>query len=143
MNTQTQAGATPAPQKGEPAKSDFGIFYPVGYLVVGFPAEADALRVQQDLITGGYDPADCTLHRARQVAEAASQNLRNNDGFLGMLGRSDDAVRVHLQAAEQGASFLLIYAPGDLHAARAMTVVRRVTFAFAHRYHRFVIESMK
>jgi hypothetical protein len=29
--------------------TSFGLFYPVGYLVVGFQNKEDALRVQQDL----------------------------------------------------------------------------------------------
>lgn len=110
--------------------------------VVGFPDEADALRVQQDLAAGGYDAADCTLHRAREVIAAAERNLRNHDGFLARLGGSDDAVREHLSAARDGATLLLIYAPGELESSRAMNVVRRVEFTFAHRYHRFVIESL-
>lgn len=142
MNLPTQGGADSASERRS-ARSDFGVFYPVGYIVVGFPDEADALAVQHDLMTGGYDEADCTLHRAREVAEAASRNLRDNDTFFGTLGKSDDAVRMHLQAAEKGASFLLIYAPGDLETERAMTVVRRKPFVFAHRYHRFVIQDMK
>lgn len=145
MNTQAQGSADSEEPSDEGVRTqkDFGIFYPVGYIVVGFPDEADALQVQQDLLTGGYEAGDCTLHRAREVAEAATRNLRNNDGFLAMLGKSDDAVRVHLRAAEKGATFVLIYAPGDLESSRAMTVVRRAPFEFAHRYHRFVIESLK
>jgi len=38
---------------------------------------------------------------------------------------------------------LLIYAPGDTDAARAMNVIRRVPFEFAHRYHRLAIEDLK
>ncbi len=143
MNTQAQDPTESQPPRQEGRRNDFGIFYPVGYIVVGFPDEADALRVRDDLMKGGYDEADCALHRAREVADAAARNLRNNDGFLASLGASDDAVRLHLRAAEQGATFLLIFAPNDLDAARAMTVVRRVPFEFAHRYHRFAIESMK
>jgi len=56
---------------------------------------------------------------------------------------SDDAVRVHLDAAKRGATFLMIYAPGELEASRAMNVVRRVPFSFAHRDHRFAIEEPK
>lgn len=123
--------------------TDFGIFYPVGYIVAGFPNQVDAQRVQQDLFTGGYEPQDCTLHTCEEVAEAASRNLDDNPGFLARLGRSDDAVRTHLEAAERGASFLMIYAPGDTEASRAMNVARRVPFVFAHRYHRLVIENMR
>lgn len=123
--------------------TQFGIFYPLGYLVVAFPDEKDAQQVQRDLMTGGYDPADCQLFTCGDVAAAAQRNLAENTGFLARLGWADEAVQAHLDAAKQGSAFLLIYAPGDTETARALNVVRRVPFDFAHRYHRFAIEELK
>lgn len=125
-----------------PKTTDFGIFYPVGYLVVGFSSRAYAEQVQRDLMTGGYDQADCPLFTSEQVAENAQRNLDENTGFLARLGKSDTAVQIHLDAAKGGATFLLIYAPGDTDTSRAMTVIRRVPFEFVHRYHRLVIEDL-
>jgi hypothetical protein len=122
--------------------TSFGIFYPVGYIVAGFPQQGDAERVRKDLLAGGYAEADCALFTAEEVAAAAARNLDDNRGFLARLGKSDEAVQIHLDAARQGAAFLLIYAPGDTEAARAMNVIRRVPFAFVHRYHRLAIQDM-
>jgi hypothetical protein len=122
--------------------TQFGIFYPVGYIVVGFPKVGDAQHVQRDLMLGGYDQGDCQLYSASEVADAAAHDLETHTGFLARLGRSDEAVQRHLDAAREGATFLLIYAPGDIDSARAMNVVRRVPFVFAHRYHRLAIEDM-
>lgn len=129
--------------RNPPETTSFGIFYPIGYLVVGFPKPEDAQQVQRDLLTGGYEQADCSLYTCEEVAAAAERNLADNKGFLARLGKSDNAVQVHLDAARQGATFLLIYAPGDTDSDRAMNVIRRVPFAFAHRYHRLVIEELK
>ncbi|WP_027157698.1 hypothetical protein [Methylobacter luteus] len=123
--------------------TDFGIFYPLGYLVVAFPKQEDARQVQQDLMAGGYDQADCEFYTCKEVADAAQRNLADNKGFLARLGWSDEAVKAHLEAAKQGSAFLLIYAPSDTEAARAMNVIRRVPFDFAHRYQRFTIEEIK
>lgn len=121
----------------------FGIFYPVGYLVAAFPLHADARLVQQDLLAGGYEEEDCALYTAEEVEEAAERNLAGQTGFLARLGWSDIAVQTHLGAAQHGATFLLIYAPGDTDSGRAMNVIRRHPHAFVHRYHRFTIEEMK
>lgn len=126
-----------------PQMTDFGIFYPRGHLIVAFPKREDAERTQRDLLTGGYDPHDCRLFDAEEVARHTRHNLEENKGFLAVLGRSDDAVAAHLAAAERGATFLVIYAPGDLDTERAMNVVRRVPFEFVHRYHRLAIEVLK
>jgi hypothetical protein len=123
--------------------SDFGIFYPRGHLVVAFGRREDAEQVRRDLLTGGYDPADCLLATSGEVAEAARRNLENHTGFLARLGKSDEAVRKHLEAAREGDTFLLIYAPGDTESERAMNVVRRVPFEFAHRYHRLAIQTLQ
>ncbi|MDB5900820.1 MAG: uncharacterized protein JWP41_4422 [Ramlibacter sp.] len=126
----------------QPIETSFGIFYPVGYIVAGFPEPAQAEQVRRDLLTGGYDAKDCVFHGAAQVADATQRNLEEHTGFLATLGRNDEMVRRHLEAARKGAAFLLIYAPGDLEASRAMNVVRRVPFVFAHRYHRLAIEEL-
>jgi hypothetical protein len=123
--------------------TDYGIFYPLGYLVVAFPKQEDALHVQRDLMAGGYDQADCEVYASEEVAAAAERNLADNKGFLARLGWSDEAVKIHLESARQGAAFLLIYAPNDTDAARAMNVIRRVPFEFAHRYQRFTIEKLQ
>lgn len=120
-----------------------GIFYPVGYLVVAFPKKEDAERVRRDLITGGYDATDCLIYTCAEVVEAARSNLAENRGFLARLAWSDNAVKIHLEKAKGGAVFLLIYAPSDIEAERAMNVVRRVPFDFVHRYHRLAIEEVK
>jgi hypothetical protein len=134
----------PENESRNPAQmKQFGIFYPLGYLVVAFPEQKDAQQVQRDLMTGGYDRADCELYTSEEVAAAAERNLAENTGFLARLGWADEAVQAHLDAAKQGSAFLLIYAPGDTDTARAMNVIRRVPFEFAHRYHRFVIEELK
>ena len=123
--------------------SDFGIFYPRGHLVVAFGKREDAERVRRDLLTGGYDAGDCQLATAAQVLERAERNLEAHTGFIARLGSSDEAVRRHLDAAREGDSFLLIYAPSDLEAERAMRVVRRVPFDLAHRYQRFAIQDLQ
>ncbi len=132
----------PANEPQNPFATDFGIFYPIGHLVVAFPDKEYAQQVQRDLMTGGYEPYDCILRTCEEVAAKAQRNLDENTGFLARLGKSDEAVQIHLDAAKRGAVFLLIYAPGDTDAARAMNVIRRVTFEFAHRYHRLAIEEM-
>jgi len=134
----------PAMESHDPlATSDFGLFFPVGYLVAAFPERAGAQRVQSDLLAGGYDAADCRLSSGAQMAAAAERNLATNSSFWATLGRSDEMVKEHLAAGRHGATFLLIYAPGDTEAQRAMNVIRRVPFEFVHRYHRLSIEEME
>lgn len=129
--------------KRETRHTDFGILYPFGYIVAAFPNEQDAQRVRADLLTGGYDAADCTVETSAEMVVEASRNLENNPGWLARLGTSGEMLQLHLDAANKGATFLRILAPSESDAERAMNVVRRVPFELAHRYRRWAIQEMK
>ena len=107
------------------------------------PANAAlAERVQGDLVTGGYDEQDAMLFDAGDVIPSAQKQLENAD-WLARLGRADEMVQTHLNAAKGGSTFLLVYAPSDPEAERVMNVARRGPLQFAHRYRRFAIETLK
>ncbi len=93
-------------------------------------------------MTGGYEPDDCVFFSCKEVMEATQGNLDQNQGFLPSLGSADKMIKQHLEAAKEGGSFLVIYAPDKLTSDRAMNVIRRVPFALAHRYHRLAIEEL-
>jgi hypothetical protein len=120
----------------------FGIFYPTGWMVIAFASRESAEQVRRDLLTGGYDEADCRLVRSDEVIPSAQAQL-DSSGWLAKLGMADEMVGRHLDAANRGSTFLLIHALSDVEAERVMKVVRRVPFDLAHRYHRLAIEEIK
>jgi len=120
----------------------FGIFYPTGWMVIAFASRESAEQVRRDLLTGGYDEADCRLVRSDEVIPSAQAQL-DSSGWLAKLGMADEMVGRHLDAANRGSTFLLIHALSDVEAERVMKVGRRVPFDLAHRYHRFAIEEIK
>ena len=99
-------------------------------------------RVQRDLFAGGYDAEDVMQFNAGDVIPQAQGQLDNAD-WLARLGRADEMVQTHLNAAQGGSTFLLVHAPSDDEAQRVMNVARRVPFQFAHHYRRFAIETLK
>jgi len=123
-------------------ESDFGIFYPTGHLVVGFPTQAQAKAIHADFMAEGYTDADCAFYGAEEVRRAAENNLAQNDGFFARLGWSARAVETHLELAGKNGAFLVIHAKTDPEVERAMTIIRQVPFAFVHRYHALVIEEL-
>ncbi len=52
-------------------------------------------------------------------------------------------IELRLEAAKEGGSFLVIYAPDKLTSDGAMNVIQCVHFEFAYRYHRFAVEELK
>ncbi len=59
------------------------------------------------------------------------------------LGAADKVIELRLEAAKEGGSFLVIYAPDKLTSDGAMNVIQCVHFEFAYRYHRFAVEELK
>jgi hypothetical protein len=84
--------------------TDFGIFYPTGWIVAAFPKKEFAEQVQRDLLTGGYDEADCKVVGCDQVIPAAQDQLEEA-GWLARLGKSDEMLREHLRAAKAGSAY--------------------------------------
>ena len=122
--------------------TEFGIFYPTGWVVIAFPEIGSADRVRSDLLIGGYDDEECRLIRGDEVIPSAEGQLHHANWF-GTLGKADEALQLHVAAAKGGSAFLVVYAPTEDEAERVMKVVRRVPFDFAHRYRRFAIQDMK
>lgn len=127
--------------QGHALMRDFGAFYPTGHMVVAFAREDDSERVLHELQALGSEFADCVGYSAREMAEFAEQNL-DEAGIIASFGASLSTVQSFLDAARQGASFLIIPTPDDAAAQRAMEVVHRVPFVLAQRYRRLAIEEM-
>jgi hypothetical protein len=53
--------------------TQFGVFYPLGHVVVALESHEDAERMRQLLIDGGYDEPDVTLWSGPQVATGARE----------------------------------------------------------------------
>ena len=78
-----------------------------------------------------------------QGSDGGCRKNLDQRNLLPRLGAADKVIELHLEAAKEGGSFLVIYAPDKLTSDRAMNVIRRVPFEFAHRYHRLAVEELK
>ena len=93
------------------------VFYPRGYVSVGFESQADAEKVRRLLLDGGYDEKDVHV-----MDRATVPGRRPGPGA--------------------GHAFLLAYAPSEADTERLMKVARRVGFTQAHKYDRFTITEL-
>ncbi len=104
-------------------QTDFGVFYAVDYFVVAFPDSAQAAEARCNVLVGGYETDDCVQYTSAEVVAAAETNLGENSGFFARLGWSRNAVQIQLDAAREGAAFLLGFASGDTSDADVMLKV--------------------
>ncbi len=122
--------------------TQFGIFYPRGYVVVAFRTPEDAQRMQWSLIEGGYAEDDIKLLDTKRVLEGASADLEQLNPLVKALGAEARATESHLAGAAAGHTFLVAYAPSDLDTERLMNVARRIGYEKAQKYDRFAVTEL-
>ena len=119
-----------------------GVFYPRGYVIVTFDSAANAEKVRQLLVNGGYDEGDVQVLDTRRVMQGTSDDLKELSPLIRALGNEGDMIRTHQAQAAGGDTFLLAYAPSDLETQRLMNVAKRVGYHTAHKYDRFTITRL-
>ena len=105
-----------------------GVFYPRGYVIVTFESQANAEKVRQLLLDGGYDEEDVHVLDTERVLKGTTEDLKDLSPVIKMLGSEGELIRGHQKGAAAGHTFLLAYAPSELETERLMNVARRVGF---------------
>jgi hypothetical protein len=119
----------------------FGVFAPVGYLVLAFQEEREAAHAREALLTGGYDDEEVMTFSSEQVI-SAFENTRDNISVLAYLGTELAHQREQFEYARQGCTFLVVYAPTEAEAARVLRVAWRYGARLAHKYNQFTVEEV-
>ncbi len=125
----------------DPTKTDTGVPFPSGYIIVAFQNADDANRVRAALLDGGLPEREVLHMTAQRVAERTSQQIEEA-GLVANAGYSIRALRTHHQLAKEGCDFLLIYAPEADDQTRVMETVNKVPYRLAQKYHRLTIEDL-
>jgi hypothetical protein len=125
-----------------PPPTQFGVFYPLGHVVLALQSRDDAERIRQLLIDGGYDERDVTLWESAQVATGARELQQSASILAKLFGAELDAMHKHIELADAGYTFLAAYSPSDLDTKRLMNVARRFRYELAQKYDRFAITEL-
>lgn len=119
--------------------TSFGAFKPVGNLVAVFDDPDSAARARADLTTGGYNEDELTLMRSVEFIQLLDK-MREDENAIAVLGSEMRKTDQFREAADQGASFLIVFAPSEQETRRVMQVVARYNYQFALKYGRMLIE---
>lgn len=90
--------------------TQFGIFYPRGYVVVALRSQEDAERMRWSLIEGGYDDDDIKILETELVLKGTSADLEQLNPLVRALGEEARLTESHRAGAEAGQTFLVAYA---------------------------------
>lgn len=121
--------------------SAFGVFKPVGHVIVAFPTEGDTQGALGALLKEGFAPEDINVYSSEQMKRQAEIDIEQA-GVLAGIGQELNLVKSHRDLAERGHSFLVVKADGDDRTQQVADIARRFNAARAQKYGRLLIEEL-
>jgi hypothetical protein len=119
----------------------FGVFSPTGHVVMAITNDADAQQARAALLQSGFSDDDVTRYSKEEVlAEFEKSEAHAVDPI--QIGQDVAKVEEYLQLANQGCGFLVVQAPGDEDAKRAVRIVKPFGLKFAEKYNRLTLEEL-
>ena len=126
--------------KTDPPTS-FGVFKPVGHIVIALQSEARAQAVVTALLAQGFT-SDAIVRYTPQEMVAQVDAQEQAASPLASLGQELNLIKSHSELARHGCSFLVVQAPEDEQAERVAVLAREMQAVSAQRYGRFMIEEL-
>ena len=126
--------------KDDPAQA-FGVFSPVGHVVVALPDDASADAAFRALRAEGFEEDDILRYSAQEESQEMAQRL---DGITGTaeFGHEVVLMRKYKELAERGCGWLVVYAPEKERCEQVVQIARQHGALLAEKYHRMVVEDL-
>lgn len=125
----------------EKIPKSFGVFKPVGNVLMSFADDKAAKAAAAAYSEAGFTLEDIHLMLARDVVEQAERDI-GEAGFLASVGQELNLVKAHLELARQGHGFVAVRAENDVAAKRIAAIAKRFGADRAQHYSHFVIEEL-
>ena len=103
--------------------TSFGVFSPTGHVVMAFATDGEAERARLLLVKSGFAQEDVTHYDKYEVMA----ELRKSEGQAAsplQIGQEVAKVDAYLVLAKQGCGLLVLHAPEDEAAKRAVVIVK-------------------
>jgi hypothetical protein len=121
--------------------TSFGVFSPTGHVVMAFATDGEAERARQLLVNNGFAEGDVTHYNKDEVMAELEKSEKQAKSPV-QIGQEVAKVDEYLVLAKQGCGFLVLHAPEDEVAKRAVTIVKPLGLKFAEKYNRLTIEEL-
>ena len=126
--------------KSNPPTS-FGVFKPVDHVVLALDSDAVAQDVTSQLLAQGFSAVDVVHYTPQEMKNQVDANLVTASA-LASLGQDLNLVKAHRALAEQGCSFLVVYAPQPDQVQHIQTLANNVGAKSAQRYGSLIVEEL-
>ena len=129
------------PQTPHDEQQSFGVFKPVGHVVISFPMAEQADEAREALARQGIAGAEVRRLSDRQMLAQIEQDVHDASP-LASIGQEMNLVKAHRALAERGYHWLIVHAPDDDLARRVADTARAAGAERAQSYGRFIIEEL-
>ncbi|GAP37697.1 hypothetical protein ABXN37_21475 [Piscinibacter sakaiensis] len=120
----------------------FGVYKPVGHVVIAYEDEARLERAAGVLSRLGFEPRDLERVSPERMRAQADADVANATP-LSSLGQELNLVKAHRELAARGCHFLIVDAPDDTRLDRVREALQAEPAVVAQRYGRFIIEELE
>ena len=117
------------------------ILNPVDHVVLAFDNDDVTTRAVAALRAAGFTEQDILAYTAAEATPRLQERVRAASRAAGF-GYEIVLMRRYLSYAEQGAGWLIVYAPDDAAVDRVVDVAKRFNAKCAVRYHRLANEDL-
>lgn len=131
----------PKLKKTDPLPMHLGALKPVGHVVVAFADDSSAERAEKALLDDGVAGDEVLRYTAAEMASLLRPLVAAASGAAGF-GSEIEAMRNFLELAEEGAGWLIVYAPETDAQDRVTMVARQHDAEVARKYNRLLIEEL-
>lgn len=119
----------------------FGVFKPVGHVVVAFRSAGDMQAAERSLAEQGFSAADLVRYTpAEMMAQVDTEIVKASP--MAAIGQDLNLIKAHRELAEVGCSFLVVRAPEEAQVDKVTAVALKLNAVAAQRYGRFVTEEL-
>ena len=125
----------------EDIRASSGILNPVGHVVLAFKDDATMQQAVAALRAAGSGDADILAYTAEEATPRLRERVRTASSSAGF-GYEITLMRRYLAFAEEGAGWLIVYAPDDAAVAHITDIATRLGALCAVRYHRLANEDL-
>ena len=119
----------------------FGVFSPTGHVVMAFASDEEAKKAQKALLQNGFREDDVTHYSKDEVLWEFEKSEEHIVDPI-QIGQDVAKVEEYLELARQGCGFLVVHAPEDEEARRAVRIVKPFGLKFAEKYNRLTLEEL-
>ena len=119
----------------------FGVFKPVGHVVITFRTANDLERAEAALHEQGFADSDIVRYTPAEMIDQVDAQVERASP-LAAIGQDLNLIKAHRELAQEGCSFLVVHAPEQAHVDKVIEVAHTLKAVAAQRYGRFITEEL-